>query len=106
MDRSTIICRCEEISVEEIEEVIERGAQTFDDIKRLTRCGMGACQSKICSHLVLEIIREKTGTAFSKNMLPRSRPPVVPVRLGTLAIKDASDKETSFMDADSVLDER
>lgn len=105
MDSSTIICRCEEVSAEEISEVVVRGAQTFDDVKRLTRCGMGVCQAKVCSSLVLNIIQEKTGNELSPQMLPRSRPPLVPVRLGVLAIKDVPDKGVSFMDADSILDE-
>lgn len=105
MDRSTIICRCEELSIEEIEEAIENGARTFNDIKRLTRCGMGPCQAKICSDLVLELIKQKIGEEILGNALPRMRPPLVPVKLGTLAKKSSSDKEISFRDADSILDE-
>ncbi|MEJ8766512.1 (2Fe-2S)-binding protein [Oceanobacillus sp. HCA-5259] len=105
MDRSTIICRCEELSREEIEEAIENGARTFNDIKRLTRCGMGPCQSKICSDLVLDIIYQKTGKEFSTISLPRMRPPLVPVKLGTLAKDSSSGRDISFRDADSILDE-
>lgn len=105
MDRSTIICRCEELSIEEIEEAINNGAQTFDDVKRLTRCGMGACQSKICSSLVLDILYGKTGTNISNIALPRTRPPLVPVKLGTLALDSSSGREISFRDADTILDE-
>jgi len=34
MDKSTIVCRCEEINIDEIETAIKYGAKTFDDIKR------------------------------------------------------------------------
>ena len=105
MDRSTIICRCEELSMEEIEEAIDNGAKTFNDVKRLTRCGMGPCQSKICSGLIMDIIYRKTGNDISTISLPRMRPPLVPVKLGTLAQNSPSGKEISFRDADAILDE-
>lgn len=85
MEKSTIICRCEEVSCEEIEEVMEQGARTFDDIKRLTRCGMGPCQAKVCSNLVAKVINNKTGIPFSEIHLPRMRMPISPVMLETLA---------------------
>jgi bacterioferritin-associated ferredoxin len=105
MDSSTIICRCEEISLEEIEEAIDHGAATFNDIKRLTRCGMGACQSKMCTSLVLDIIQQKTGSEITQASLPRARPPLVPVKLGVLAHDPTSGEDISFRDADSILDE-
>lgn len=105
MDNSTIICRCEEISVEEIEEAMAHGAVTFNDIKRLTRCGMGACQSKMCASLVLDIIKKNTGSEVTQASLPRARPPLVPVKLGVMAHDTTSGEDISFRDADSILDE-
>lgn len=100
MDKSTIICRCEEISYEEIEDVISNGALTFDDIKRLTRCGMGPCQSKICNCLIANIINEKICTPFHEIPLPRMRMPLSPIKLETLATNS-----TTFSSVRSVLDE-
>lgn len=100
MDKSTIICRCEEISYEEIEDVISNGARTFDDIKRLTRCGMGPCQSKICNCLIANIINEKICTPFHEIPLPRMRMPLSPIKLETLATNS-----TTFSSVRSVLDE-
>jgi NAD(P)H-nitrite reductase large subunit len=100
LDSTTIICRCEEISCEEIEEVLENGAQTFDDIKRLTRCGMGPCQAKICTSLVAKFIHEKTGRSYHDIPLPRMRMPLSPIKLETLA----TDSKT-FSTVKSVLDE-
>jgi len=100
MDKATIICRCEEITYEEIEEVIGHGAASFDDIKRLTRCGMGACQSKVCSHLVLRTIHEVTGKPLQEVALPRMRMPITPIKIETLATNS-----TEFSTVKSVLDE-
>ncbi|MFC0271763.1 (2Fe-2S)-binding protein [Metabacillus herbersteinensis] len=100
MEKTTIICRCEEISCEEIEEVIEQGASTFDDVKRLTRCGMGPCQAKICTSLVAKIIHDQTGRPFHEIPLPRMRMPLSPIKLETLGTNS-----TTFSAVKSVLDE-
>jgi NAD(P)H-nitrite reductase large subunit len=100
LDIATIICRCEEISCEEIEEVIENGARTFDDIKRLTRCGMGPCQAKICTSLVAKVIHKSTGIPLHEIPLPRMRMPLSPIKIETLATNS-----TTFSTVKSVLDE-
>lgn len=100
MDKSVIICRCEEVSYEEIEEVIRLGARTFDDIKRLTRCGMGPCQAKICTSLVANIIHEVLDKPFQQIPLPRMRMPISPIKLETL-----STNSKVFSTVKSVLDE-
>ena len=40
---NTIICRCEEVTLGEIREYIRKGYQTIEEIKRISRCGMGPC---------------------------------------------------------------
>lgn len=100
MDYSTIICRCEEITVEEIEEAICQGAKTPDDIKRLTRCGMGPCQAKGCRSLIVKIIAEKTGKDISEIPLPRMRIPLRPLSLRILACGHGSSSAVK-----SVLDD-
>lgn len=74
-----IICRCEEVTEEEIVQAIESGAATFDEIKRLTRAGMGHCQGTTCQMLVDRLIRRHLpGAEPAKH---NSRPPLRPVRL-------------------------
>lgn len=85
MDKSTIVCRCEEINIDEIESAIKMGAHTFDDIKRITRCGMGPCQAKICTNLVRQIINECTTNALSDIEPSRMRMPLKITRIGALA---------------------
>jgi NAD(P)H-nitrite reductase large subunit len=46
-DRDLIICRCEEITKGEILEAMEMGADTLNEVKRLTRAGMGLCQEDV-----------------------------------------------------------
>lgn len=98
MEKTTIICRCEEITCEEIEEVIVKGARTFDDIKRLTRCGMGPCQSKICASMVLMIIQLQTGIPLQEIPLPRMRMPITPINFETLAVNTPTTSITDGLD--------
>ena len=90
MDKSTIICRCEDISVEDVEGAVNQGAETFDDVKRLTRCGMGACQSKICRCLASEVIAEKTSKTLVEIGVPHLRAPLRPVRVSATVSNETS----------------
>ena len=80
-----VVCRCMEITDREIREALKFGAQTFDDVKRISRAGMGLCQGKTCQHLVERIIAQERGEA-SKKLPPLSvRPPLRPTKLGVIA---------------------
>ncbi|MBD3180937.1 (2Fe-2S)-binding protein [Candidatus Poribacteria bacterium] len=82
-----LICRCEEVTEEEIRQTVRDGAVTVDEVKRRTRAGMGLCQGHTCSRLIARIIAEETGKSLDEIPIPRVRPPVRPVSirlLGTL----------------------
>jgi len=55
------VCRCEEVTREELEAAIEDGAVTMNEVKRWTRAGMGLCQGKTCSKTVMAMLAQKTG---------------------------------------------
>ncbi|WP_216830322.1 FAD/NAD(P)-dependent oxidoreductase [Alkalihalobacterium elongatum] len=80
----TTICRCEEINQIEIETAISSGANSLDDIKRLTRCGMGFCQWKMCKASVMEILKRHKGL-HHEIRLPKLRFPLTPIHIETLA---------------------
>lgn len=77
-----IVCRCEEITREEIIDAIKNGATTVNEVKRWTRAGMGLCQGKMCGRNVMKIISEFTGQAPEKVLPATSRQPVRPLPLG------------------------
>lgn len=79
-----IICRCEDIRKSQILKVIEEGARTIDEVKRLTRTGMGLCQGLICGRLVGQIISQKLGLELSLVSPGTPRPPIRPISLSTL----------------------
>jgi bacterioferritin-associated ferredoxin len=85
MNDKIFICRCEDILLDEIEQAIEEGYTTLEELKCKLRLGMGPCQGRSCLSLARRILCQKTDKTIEEISLPISRPPVVPVSLGTLA---------------------
>ncbi|MEN6412401.1 MAG: (2Fe-2S)-binding protein [Veillonellales bacterium] len=85
VDKSTIVCRCEEITVADIENAVAQGAQTFDDVKRLTRSGMGLCQGKTCRTVISELIAQIRGESVAAIPVPHMRMPLRAIPIGILA---------------------
>ena len=81
MNNDIVICRCEEVTLGEIKKAIKQGARDVDAVKRMTRAGMGLCQSKTCYNLISIIIHEQTGIALSELTNFAVRPPVRPVKV-------------------------
>lgn len=52
-----IICRCEEISENEIVAAIKEGATSIRGVKIRTRAGMGTCQGRTCYRNVLSLLQ-------------------------------------------------
>lgn len=85
MKKKTIVCRCEDITEEDVINAIDEGYTDIEELRKKLRIGMGPCQGRVCIQLVMKILEKKTGKKVSKASLPTSRPPIVPVSLGTLA---------------------
>ncbi|TKJ45815.1 (2Fe-2S)-binding protein [Candidatus Aerophobetes bacterium Ae_b3a] len=80
------ICRCEEISEQEIRDAIRKfNLRTVDAVKRLTRAGMGLCQGRTCTPLLTKIIAEETDKKVDELLPLSKRPPVRPVKVEFLA---------------------
>src|SRR4030095_10637100 len=96
------ICQCEEVTRRELVEVkpprylkwespqmdarsldtmLRDGPVNQDQIKRLTRAGMGPCQSRRCREQVGLLVAQATGTSIDRIPLPSFRPPIRPLPL-------------------------
>lgn len=53
-----IVCRCERVSLADIKALIQAGVRDVNEIKGLTRAGMGACGGKTCTGLIQRAFRE------------------------------------------------
>jgi len=81
----TPLCRCEEVTVAEIQAAVRRGATTVRAVKGWTRVGMGPCQGRTCNHLVAHLVARETGRPLGGVLDLTPRPPVKPVPLHVLA---------------------
>jgi BFD-like [2Fe-2S] binding domain. len=80
-----VICRCEEITLDEIRAWIDRGYDTFNELKRVLRVGMGPCQGRGCQDIILREISRMTGKPLDEVEAGTVRPPVKPIKVGLLA---------------------
>lgn len=77
-----LVCRCEDVTLHELEEAIARGHDDIESLKRYTGFGTGWCQGKSCVALCARLLAERGGDA----KLPITpRPPFHPLRLCDLA---------------------
>jgi sarcosine oxidase, subunit alpha len=79
-----IVCRCERVTAREIRDVIRRGFRDMNEIKTITRAGMGACGAKTCTAIIQRIFKEE-GIGANKVTDPSRRPLFVEVPLGVFA---------------------
>ena len=84
-EKANIICRCEEIEIDEIRKWIALGYDTFDELKRELRVGMGPCQGRGCRDIILRELSKATGKPIAELDPGTIRPPVKPIKLGLLA---------------------
>ena len=91
-DNNVILCRCEDLTKERLRQVIEDyGCQTIDEVKRITRAGMGPCQGRTCRQLIAGELSRIYGIPMEEVLMPTFRPPVRPISMGILA--DAFDEK-------------
>jgi sarcosine oxidase subunit alpha len=79
-----IVCRCERVTVGEIKAAIRSGIRDMNQLKALTRAGMGACGSKTCRPLIWRIFKEE-GIDLTTVTDRVDRPLFVEVPIGVLA---------------------
>lgn len=84
-DDDTIVCRCEEITAGGIRNAVAEGHRDSNQVKFITRSGMGPCQGRQCGLAVGHIVAAATGKSVAESGLYRGRPPVTPLTLGQLA---------------------
>ena len=82
-----IVCRCERVTAGEIRAVIRSGIRDLNQIKALTRAGMGACGSKTCRPMIWRIFQEE-GIDFNMVTDRVDRPLFVEVPIGVFAGSD------------------
>ncbi len=80
----TVVCRCERVTAGEIRALIRRGFRDINEIKAVTRAGMGSCGAKTCNALIQRLFRDE-GIAGSEVTDATKRPLFMEVPLGVFA---------------------
>lgn len=80
-----IICRCEDITLQQILDLLDQGYTTFEDLKRLSRVGMGPCQANTCGHLIQKEISKYLNISIEDVPIQKVRPMTIGVLLKMIA---------------------
>lgn len=83
--RLTWLCRCEEVSIEEVHGAVAAGARTLNDVKRRTRLGMGACQGIYCLPHAARLLLSPADAGATPPAPMTVRPPLRPIALERMA---------------------
>ncbi len=84
-----VLCRCEEVT----RAVVLRSQRLVhldhpDEVKRVSRAGMGLCQGRGCRATVAGVLAARRGVDLTTIPVPSYRPPVRPLPLAALATEE------------------
>lgn len=79
-----VVCRCEQVTVDDIHRALDDGAETVSGIRTRTRLGMGPCQGRMCSQSCGEIAAARKSGSVADAGRIRARTPARPWSLGDL----------------------
>ncbi|HRX77091.1 MAG TPA: (2Fe-2S)-binding protein, partial [Candidatus Cloacimonadota bacterium] len=69
-----MICLCERVTVGQVRQLIRKGINDLNQIKAITRAGMGPCGAKTCEVLIKSLLREE-GIPVT-DVVPNTKRPV------------------------------
>ncbi|WP_026678989.1 (2Fe-2S)-binding protein [Fictibacillus gelatini] len=83
-DSAIVICRCEEVTLEELTNTAKEYKCSARELKLRTRAGMGYCGGRTCRFAIDAILMEATGNQTPDQIPLKYQPPVRPVSFQTL----------------------
>ncbi|MGI6643209.1 MAG: (2Fe-2S)-binding protein [Bacillota bacterium] len=92
-EEDIIVCRCEDVTLGDIRKAIREGATTMDEIRRITRAGMGPCQGRTCRLLIAGELARALGKPVSQVSPSTFRPPTKAIKMGDLALAAPKEEE-------------
>ena len=85
MPRKVILCRCEDVTLSDVQRAVKLGRTDVEEVKRYTGFGTGPCQGKECLREVAQAIARATGRPPAEMTPFTARPPLAPTELAVLA---------------------
>jgi sarcosine oxidase subunit beta len=80
-----VVCRCEDVTLADLQSSVNRGYRDIEEVKRYTGFGTGPCQGKECLAVVATALARLTGERPAAIAPFTSRPPLAPTALRVLA---------------------
>ena len=80
-----IMCRCEDVTLADVQAAVARGYRDIEEVKRYTGFGTGPCQGKECLSVVACALARLTEGDPASIKPFTSRPPLAPTPLKFLA---------------------
>lgn len=93
-DRDIIVCRCSDISLYDLKALMNQGYTSFAELKQIARIGMGPCQARTCSQIVLKELAKFLNVPIETLTPPTVRPTMTALKLKTIA-KGKNNEEKS-----------
>jgi hypothetical protein len=88
----TIVCRCEDVCLGELEgKMMPR--RDWTDAKLQTRCGMGPCQGRICGPALEALFGWRNASV---------RPPIFPIPIAALCSAPLHDSEVPILETQEI----
>ncbi|HVX95807.1 MAG TPA: (2Fe-2S)-binding protein [Polyangia bacterium] len=85
MSRKVILCRCEDVTLADVQHAVQAGYRDLEEVKRYTGFGTGPCQGKECLREVARALAAAAGSPPEAIAPFTTRPPLSPTPLGLLA---------------------
>jgi len=79
-----VICRCEDVTRQELVSAARAGARDVNQLKHFTRCGMGPCQGRMCGDVAAEILAQEHHLSRQAVGYWTARPPLRPISLQSM----------------------
>lgn len=83
-DPQTVVCRCENLRIQDLVSTVPDAGADLNFVKSASRCGMGPCQGRQCSHSTALLAR-RADPAQHQPVPLRPRSPLAPLSLQELA---------------------
>ena len=81
----TVVCPCERVTVDALRGAVGEGAQTPQDLRRMTGCGVGECAGRRCEGAMLRWLAGALERPIGRFVLPPLYPPSRPVPIAAMA---------------------
>lgn len=91
MSERSFVCRCEDVTIAEVERTLAGGLTTVEEIKRYTGLGTGPCQGKECVPVLCRLLIARGALTPAQAQPFTARPPIEAVTFATLAAAPEED---------------